>query len=353
MKLVAITLAALLVFNFTFFRGAFNKVFEILQPIFVGIVFALILNMPLEFLEKRVLKKIKRQGLKRFLSLALSIAFFLGILALVFGLALPAAAKSMQKLYSQVADQTIWQNLRNHGGFTAGVGKYGELAYNFAVKNMGNVVPKALSLAHDVFRVVINLVLGLAIAIMLLAHRENLKAQLSKTLTKLCKRERIVRMAKVGDIAFKKFSRYLGGAVIEAFILGIACFIFMSILRLPYAALISLIIGFVNLIPYIGAYLGGAVSTIIIFAVSPVKALIFIIFIVILQQVEAFTTYPVIVGKYVGLNGFWIVVSVVVWGGVFGFWGIFLGVPFTAFLHDYIKALPDKAPAAQTENPVA
>ena len=79
-----------------------------------------------------------------------------------------------------------------------------------------------------------------------------------------------------------------------------------------------------------------------IFAVSPVKALIFIVFILILQQVEGMTTYPIIVGRYVGLNGFWIMVSVLIWGGFLGFWGIFLGVPFTAFLHDFIKMLPDK-----------
>ena len=113
----------------------------------------------------------------------------------------------------------------------------------------------------------------------------------------------------------------------------------MCRIKHPFSDRLSPVKSFVKLDPIRGPYVGGALGAILIFSVSPAKALIFIVFVIILQQVEAFTTYPVIVGKYVGLSGFWIMVSIVVWGGLFGFWGVFLGVPLTAFLHDYLKML--------------
>lgn len=178
---------------------------------------------------------------------------------------------------------------------------------------------------------------GAFVAVMLLVGKDSVKRQFVKTLElalPVKKKEKLLSFLKK---ILAKFSKYLGGQVTEAFILGTVCYVVMLLLKVPYPALVGLIIGFVNLIPVVGAYIGGAVCCILVFAVDPAKALVFLIAVFILQQIESFTTYPVIVGKYVGLSGFWITVSVLVWGGLFGFWGLFLGVPITAVLQDFLR----------------
>ena len=257
-KLTAVTIAAFIVFNFAMFGPWLSKIVSVFQPVFIGIVFALILHVPMQFLEKFVFKKLKKDKLRKALSLILSILFLLGIIALIFGLALPSGAKSVQSLVSQISDNSIWDNLRSSGGISAKIADWGEKLYGLIIKNVGNFIPQALNFAQDALKVIFNIVLGLALAVMILANRDNLKAQVKKLLAKFVKNEKIKKTAVVADLAVKKFSRYLGGSVIEAFILGTVCYIFMLILRLPYAALVSVIIGFVNLIPYVGPYIGGA-----------------------------------------------------------------------------------------------
>lgn len=347
-KLAAVTLAGLVVFNFGIITGFFSKLIGIFQPVFIGIVAALIINVPMEFFESKLFAKIKKDKLKRCLSLSLALVLTAGIFALVFGLAVPSAVESVKGLFS--ASGGYWDKVASENRVLGFVIAQLKVLYANCIAKLNDYMPKMLAIATDVIKTVANLILGFGVAVMLLANKHGLKVQLKKFLNGFGKKEKTTRFFTITDIALNKFSRYLGGQVIEAVILGAVCYLFMLILKLPYAALISLIIGFVNLIPIVGAYIGGALGAILIFSVSPTKALVFVVFIIILQQVEAFTTYPVIVGRYVGLSGFWIMVSIIVWGGLFGFWGVFLGVPLTAFLHDYINMLLEKnTPLVQDE----
>lgn len=335
-KLLLVAVAAFVVFNYGFFREIFGKINEAMQPIFIGITLALIMNVPAEFFEKKLFAKLKREKLKKALSLALSVLILAGVAALVFGLAVPAGVESVKGIFSSKNDSSPFDKLANTSAFMNFLVTQGRVLYeNFASK-ISDYMPQMLDIAKNVFKIAANILLGLGIAIMLLANKTALKNQASKLFGFLLKGKNTEKITEIADIAVSKFSRYLGGQVLEAVILGSVCYLCMLILRLPYAALISLVIGFSNLIPIVGAYVGGGLSALLIFSVSPAKAVVFVIFILILQQVESFTTYPVIVGKYVGLNGFWIMVSIVLWGGLLGFWGVFLGVPFTAFLHDLL-----------------
>lgn len=350
-KVLFIALAAFVVLNFSMLQGLLYKVIAVFQPIFIGIVFALIINVPMEFCYKRLLKKMKKEKFKKIISLLFGLIVFGGIFGAVIGIALPAGAKGVQSIIEQMSNGDMWENISSSGRFGKAVVSIGDKLYHFIISRLNSYTPQMVEMAQNVVKVLLNILFGLAIAIMLLINRDKIKVQAAKLAGCFFKKEKIDRLQEVTEIAVSKFSRYLGGQVIEAFILGLACYFCMLILRLPYAPLVSLIIGFVNLIPIVGAYIGGALCTIIIFAVSPIKALVFVVFILILQQLEAFTTYPIIVGKYVGLNGFWIMVSIIVWGGLFGFWGVFLGVPLTAFLQDYFKLIMEKKKA--TENSVA
>ena len=133
------------------------------------------------------------------------------------------------------------------------------------------------------------------------------------------------------------FRRYIVGQVTEALILGALCTIGMLILQIPYASVIGALVTFMALIPIMGAYISAIVGSIIIFTVSPVKALVFLIFIVILQQVEGNVIYPKVVGTSLGLPGLWVLAAVTVGGGLFGIPGMILGVPLTATLYTLIK----------------
>lgn len=338
-KLALAAVALFLALNFGYVKMGFSKLLDVLQPVFIGIILALILSVPMDFFEYKLLKNIKKHRLRKTVALILAAVVLSGVLAIIFLLAVPAAVNGVKNLLTQVADENYWNNLKASGAFLNFIITQCQRLFNRFINSANDYMPALIELAQNVLKLLGNFLLGIGVAIMILANRDKLKYQMKRIIRRVFKKQRVLQIAEVTELAIDKFSRYLGGQIIEAVVLGFVCYIFMIILRLPYPALISLIIGFANLIPILGAYIGGGVAAIIIFAVSPSKALVFIVFDLILQQIEGWTTYPIIVGKYVGLNGFWIILSITVLGGLFGFWGVFLGVPVTAFLHDYIGAL--------------
>lgn len=336
-KLLLSGAAAFVVFNFGVVAGVFNSIVDILQPIFIGIVFALILNAPLELFETKILKGIKKPKVRFYLSALFSIILLIGFLTLFFVLIIPAGIKGMQNVLTQVNSASGFEQLADGNAILNFLLVQGRKLYENLIGKLSDFAPKLMTIAQNVIKIVANLVMGIFIAIMMILNRDKLKAQFFALFNFFIKKPKLITLIKVSNIALKKFSKYLAGQLTEAVIFGTACYIFMIMLKLPYAALISLVMGFGNLIPIVGAYLGGAFSTVIILAISPVKALVFVIFIIILQQLESFTTYPIVVGRYVGLNSFWILFSIIIWGGIFGFWGMFLGVPLTAFLQEVLS----------------
>lgn len=340
LKIVLCAFALFAVLNYGVVNGYLHKFFDVLQPVVLGVVLALALAVPLHFFENKVFRKIKKEKLKRFLSLALTVLLFAGVVALMLALVVPQAVKGMAELIESVNSGKAWE-VFNQWEFMSSIGDNIKKLYEKFLTGISDYVPKIVDLCKDVFSTIYNVLFGGVIAVMLLASRDNVLSTLKKAIFLIFKN----RNLKVHDFlrkAVEKFSKYLGGQLIEAFILGFACYVTMALLKVHYAALVSLIIGFMNLIPILGAYIGGAVSTLIVFAANPAKALVFLIAVFVLQQIEGFTTYPIIVGKYVGLNGFWTTVSIIVWGGILGFWGMFLGVPFSAFLFDLFENFYNK-----------
>lgn len=334
-KLAAVTVAAFIVFNFGRVSGFFGTVFNIVQPIMIGIVIALAMSVPLSFFERKLFAKIDKPKLKEFLCLGLTFLIFAGVITVLAVLIIPQGVKSVKDLMEKFSSGEVTAAIKNIEGMEF-LQPLIEKLYDFLSSRINEYIPQIMSVMQSVFTGLYNIVFGAVIAVMLIINRKNVKLFLKKIIGLLFKeRNQKVHMFLLN--ASEKFSKYLGGQLTEACILGFACYVTMLILKVPYAALVSLIVGFMNLIPILGAYIGGAVSAIIVFAASPDKAIVFIIAVIILQQIEGFTTYPVIVGKYVGLNGFWITVSIILWGGIFGFWGMFLGVPLSAFLFDIFE----------------
>ena len=335
-KLTFLTLALFIVFDFSVVSGLINKLFSVCKPVFFGVVFFMILSVPYDLFFTVVFKKIKKEKLKKILSFVCTVLLVGGALTLFILLILPQSIESVKEI-AEIFSSSRGE-LAAHSPIMSALVTFGQKAYEYVAARFSEYVPALLDRVSDVFTGVYNVLFGAFIGLLLLACREGVKRQFVHTALLVLPESKAEKVFSFLRRVVKKFSRYLGGQVTEAFILGTACYLVMSLLRVPYPALIGFVIGFGNLIPVVGAYIGGAVCGVLVFAVSPIKCLVFAVAVFILQQLEAFTTYPVVVGKYVGLSGFWIAVSVPVWGGLFGFWGLLLGVPVTAVIQDLLRA---------------
>lgn len=339
-KLILVTIAAILIWNFEKALSIFDVVKNAFRPIFIGIIIALILNVPMQFFEKKVFYKFKK--LKTVFSLWSSVILFVGAIVGFGFLFFPRLVESIKHVAESFQSGNAFENLSSDNPFFNYIFDNLKKITEDFIDRLQEYLPKMLELAGNVLRVAINIFLGLFLAILMLMNKEELKRQFKKLLFNTDKKEKAKDIMEMFHLALDKFSKYVGGMLLEAMILGIVCYLAMLIIGLPFAPVIAAVIALVNLIPMVGAYIGGGLSALLIFSVNPGQALIFIIFIVILQQLESVTTYPVIVGRYVGLSSFWILVSVILGGSLFGFTGVFLAVPVMAFLHDFIGGLLSK-----------
>ncbi|MDD3946491.1 MAG: AI-2E family transporter [Clostridia bacterium] len=319
--------------------GAIGRAF---YPVFIGILVALILNTPIKLLEKTILASPKLKKVRRALSLAITLVVVLGMATLAGFLLIPEVIASVKNIIDKLPDlqESGWSEF------------FGRVMPDFITGNLDkifseittglkNFLPKALEAFRNTFRTVTDALLGFFMGILLILSKEKMVESLRKLVLYLSNSEKTKKTLAALELATEKFSKFLAGQLFEAVIFGIMCFIAFTIFRLPYAALATVIMALANLIPMVGGYVGGVVSFIFIFSADPSKALLFVIVIVVLQQIEQLTTYPLVVGKYVKLSSFWILFSVVVGGGLFGFWGLVLGVPVVAFAHHFFQVMYD------------
>ena len=338
LKLTLIGLLSFFIFNFETSFNLLKILLKAFRPIIIGLILALVLNLPLNFFEKKVFAKLKSKRAKKHLALFCTILVIVIFFAAIIYLIIPqiiASSRGLTTSIKEFVEKNFSRSNQVLAWFISNLQEYmGDITQNF-----GKLMPNIMDYTSRFVKSIVDIFLGFFLAILILATKDNLLVQLDKILYYKLEKGKVARLIAALNLAVKKFSRYLGGQVIEAIIFGIVMYIGLAILRIPYAPLIAVIMGFVNLIPMIGGYIGAIASVILIFAADPTKALIFLIFSTILQQIEGVTTYPIIVGKNVGLNAFWILASVIVGGALFGFVGIFLGVPAVAFIHDYIGQL--------------
>ena len=184
---------------------------------------------------------------------------------------------------------------------------------------------------------VVNFFIGLIFGIYILSGKEKLHSQVSRIMHAYMKERTVARIRYIYRTANETFSSFIIGQCTEAVILGTLCTIGMLLFRFPYAPMIGAFIGATALIPIVGAYLGAAVGAFMILTVDPLKALLFIIFIVVLQQLEGNLIYPRVVGSSIGLPGIWVLAAVTVGGGLGGIGGMLLGVPVAATAYKLIR----------------
>lgn len=352
-KLLLVTYACGLLFvvlKFDMIRDGFRDIMHILSPFFLGIVIAFILNKPMMFFEKLFSKKIKKKGTSRVLAITVAYLLFLLLITTIIIFIVPQIAvnvdlfisrtniyvKRMEEWVSYITEKYNIVSLDIQEVFMELNGIIKNLA-SWILNYIGDIVPRIISVTTNIVAVVFQSVITIVFSINLLASKERIFRQM-KELNQAYLPEKIAKSnIRIGRIVNDIFGKYLIGQVTEACILGGLCFIGMKIFRFDYAVLISTLIAVTALIPVAGAWIGGGVSFILLGLISPINAVMFLIYFNVLQQLENNLIYPRVVGSSIGLPAIWVIFAVTVGGGLFGFGGIMVSVPTMSVIYTLIK----------------
>jgi len=339
--------------------GNVNKFINILSPFFIGFLFTFLLNPGVMFFERQLNKvRNKKKPHKpkriRFLSIFIMYILVLGAILLILIYIIPQLITNISTLVSQLTDLfKLTDTSQLPDAFLPYTTQITDIADKFSEKNamfniiesfktldptifntFKNIIPQILQASVSFTAGFFDVILGIVISIYLISDKENFILQLKKLSFALLKTEtanKLMILCSETNTIFKKF--FIGKAL-DSLIIGLICFVFMSITKIQFAFLISIIICITNMIPYFGPYIGAIPSILIILMISPLHALWFIIFVIVLQQFDGIWLGPKILGGSVGLKPFWIIFAIILGGGLFGLLGMFLGVPFLAVIYN-------------------
>ena len=205
------------------------------------------------------------------------------------------------------------------------------------INQISGLLTSSISIIGNIVSAIVNFFIGIVFAIYLLMDKEKLQNQAKKILYAYLRKERADKIVKIGSVSNSTFRSFFTVQCLEATILGILCMIGMLILKIPYAVSIGILVGVTALVPIVGAFIGVLIGAILILSVNPIKVITFIVFFLILQQVEGNLIYPRVVGNSVGLPGMWVLVAVTVGGSLGGILGMLIGVPIASIVYTLLK----------------
>ncbi len=331
--------------------GIIGTVISAASPLLFGFVISYPLNILMKFYERHWFpnskKKIAEKS-RRPVCLIGAILTVMGIIALIGVLIAPQLVNCIKLLVAEVpaAINMIVEKLKTIEFISKDlINALSSIDWKSRINDiigtvtsgLGSAMDVAVSAVTSIFSVVANVVLGLIFALYLLLDKNRLVNQVKKVSEKYVPEKWLGKLTHVLGVVNDSFHRFIVGQCTEAVILGTLCTVGMMILRLPYAAMIGALVAFTALIPIVGAFIGAGVGAFLILMESPVKALIFLVFIVVLQQLEGNLIYPKVVGSSIGLPGIWVLAAVTVGGGVMGIWGMLIGVPMAAAFYRLVK----------------
>ena len=322
----------------------------IAYPFLLGATFAFVLNVPMSFLEKKLFgiaeSKGKLKKLGRPLSLVMSLILVVGVVLVVILVVVPEMGQTFMSVSASVeaaipklqtwAVETFhdnkqiaeWiQNLEFDWNSLIGA------AVDFLKNGAGNVLNSTVAMARTVVNVLMNFFIALVFAVYILLQKEKLTVQIRKVFYAFLSEKIVKKVLDVCSLSYRTFANFVTGQCLEAVILGTMFFVFMTLLRFPYAMLIGILIAFTALIPIFGAFIGCAVGTFLILVVDPMRGLAFIVLFLVLQQIEGNLIYPHVVGNSVGLPSIWVLVAVTVGGSLMGVVGMLVFIPLTSVVY--------------------
>lgn len=351
---ILLILAAVLCINFFRnygnLRGLIESILSAMSPIFLGIVFAYLLNPLLRFFENKVFGRVgekkNKHRARRALAVTATYVVFLAFLAGFFVLLIPQVLSGgkdfMDNLSGYIDSVNGWLSgiSAKNPAFAEPIAKLTEFVRNL-VSDVSELIVKAVPAVTGALTGVLtalkNSLLGIALSVYFLFAKEQLGAMMKKICRSLLSDKRYHNLIRDVKIVDEKFSGYCFGTIVDSLLLGVACFIIMAIIGTPYYPLISLIIAVTNVIPFFGPIIGAVVGSFIIFLVSPIDVVWFLIMSIVVQQIEGNYITPKVLGSTTDLAPVWVMIATVLMSGLLGFIGMLIGVPLFAVLFVFVK----------------
>lgn len=335
----------------------FDGVLSILNPFIIAFCMAFVLNLPMKFFENKIFNFLDKnksdfvKKLKRPLSI---LSTFITVIGLIVALglfvipelinslstlmdAVPGYIKSFETLINQYVSSTeLLQNIYNTLMTTWQ--DLLRIVTTFLTTSLTGILTTTVTITSGV----INFILSVILTIYMLSSKEKLILNFKKLLFAFSKKEFANKIVDICKLSNYTFSKFITGQCVEAVILGVLCFIGMTILSMPYALLVSVLIGVTALIPIFGAFIGAIPAVFLILIIDPIKAIWFVVFLLCLQQFEGNVIYPKVVGNSVGLSAIWVMLAMIVGGSTLGLVGMLIGIPTFSVIYQLIKEVTHK-----------
>jgi len=335
-----------------------QKGMALLKPFAIGGALAFIMNVLLRQIEEKLFAPLNRKNLpwwnrcRRAVCIVLTIILLAGLIFILLFMIVPEIVRTGQMLAAQLPGQLdrfftwvqAWLTslqipIETFQTIDIDWNKVVGVVTN-SVKNGGLAVfNTTVGITSSVVGWVTNLFLGAVFSIYLLLQKEQLGAQLTNAMLAFLPKEKVERALEIGRLSNRIFGKFVSGQCTEAVILGVLCFMGMTIFSMPYAMMVSVVVGATALIPMFGAFIGSFIGAFLILMVDPMQAVWFLVYIVVLQNLEGNLIYPRVVGKSVGLPGIWVLVAVTIGGSLWGVMGIILSVPACSVLYSLFRQL--------------
>ena len=353
-----IVFTALLVvalWKFDVVLGVLKTIWDIIFPFVLGGAIAFLTNVPMSFLEKKIFENVKKKNkivrkLKRPISLILTIVLVVGVIALVMFGVIPQLTRTMGTLVTSINDfipqmqSWIGEFFHNNQEIMNLVDQI-EFDPDQAIKwgisllgnGAGNMMNTTMSAVGSIVSGLATFFIAFSFACYVLFQKEKLHVQIRKVFFAFLPRQKADAFLKVCSLTYRTFANFLAGQCLEAVILGSMFVVTLSILRMPYALLIGILIAFTALIPIFGAFIGCAVGSFLIFMVNPQQAILFVIVFLVLQQIEGNLIYPHVVGESVGLPSIWVLAAVTIGGNLMGIVGMLIFIPTVSVFYTIFR----------------
>ena len=353
-----IVFTALLVvalWKFDVVLGVLKTIWDIIFPFVLGGAIAFLTNVPMSFLEKKIFENVKKKNkivrkLERPISLILTIVLVVGVIALVMFGVIPQLTRTMGTLVTSINDfipqmqSWIGEFFHNNQEIMNLVDQI-EFDPDQAIKwgisllgnGAGNMMNTTMSAVGSIVSGVATFFIAFSFACYILFQKEKLHIQIRKVFFAFLPRQKADTFLKVCSLTYRTFANFLAGQCLEAVILGSMFVVTLSILRMPYALLIGILIAFTALIPIFGAFIGCAVGSFLIFMVNPQQAILFVIVFLVLQQIEGNLIYPHVVGESVGLPSIWVLAAVTIGGNLMGIVGMLVFMPLLSVIYTIFR----------------
>ena len=341
--------------HYTEVSGAIGKLFRVIVPFIYGIAISFVLNIPFQFYKEKVFSKMTYKGRKLgkwsdpLALLSTYVSVFVAVFLIVWFL-IPQLGSSVNQLVQNipfylVSVQNIINDLIERYSLDSLLGtQFASTWTNImqqAAAMLSNMLQGVFGYILGITNKIFNLLIGFIISIYMLSSKESLINQTRRGLQAFLPDKWMDRFMKVARLINHTFGGFIKGTLIDSTLMGVLCFIGLSVLGIPYALLVGVIQGTLNIIPAFGPVIGACISAFIIFMDTPSKAIVFLIFILVLQQIDGNFIQPRIVGGAIGLPGLWVIFAVVVGSSLFGIVGLVIGVPTAAVVYSH-QELIDK-----------